>query len=37
LKEMNVPETLKWIERYFSEVLSVDLPTAKLKLRMAQL
>jgi hypothetical protein len=37
LKEMNVPETSKWIERYFSEVLSVDLPTAKLKLRMAQL
>jgi hypothetical protein len=34
LKSMNPPEIVDWIERYFLEVLSVDLKGESLKLRM---
>lgn len=37
LKSMNPPEIVDWIERYFLEVLSVDLKAESLKLRMEDL
>jgi len=37
LKSMNPPEIVDWIERYFLEVLSVDLKGETLKLRMEDL
>jgi hypothetical protein len=37
LKSMNPPEIVDWIERYFLEVLSVDLKSESLRLRMEDL
>lgn len=37
LTEMNELEIVQWIERYYAEVLSVDLGKAKLKLRMEEI
>ena len=37
LNNMDTTEVVKWIERYFSEVLSVDLEQVKLKIRMEEI